>query len=191
MPNTGQADRQQSLLNSQQVGSCIPSPPTLSLTVRGDRGRFHLLSSYFWWNFPRTSGRKFLKACCFTDLPSASRPCDSYNLNSSPLCNLTGRSGPLYWAEAALALYSEQMEQVPDYVTRLGKFTRRIYPETKFHHEAHEVLMPNTKENRNKEYNAVESDIAICNIYFGKDTMQGQGFSAQYKMLLKACPPLN
>ena len=79
--------------------------------------------------------------------------------------------GPLYWAESALALYSEEMEQVPDYVTRLGKSTRRRYPENKFHHE---VLLPHTKENRNKEYNAVESDIAVLHIYFGKDTVPGK-----------------
>ena len=115
------------------------------------------------------SGRTFRIAWRSTDLPSASRPCDSYNLNSSPLCNLTERSEPLYWAEAALALYSEQMEQVPDYVTRLDKSTRSLYPGNKFHHE---VLLP-IKENRGKEYNAVESDIAVLNIYFGKDTVPG------------------
>ena len=77
------------------------------------------------------------------------RPCDSYNLNSSPLCNLTGRAGPLYWAAAAKELYSEQTGEVPGYVARLT----------------------NTEENQDKEYNAFEDDIAIVNIFFGKDSL--------------------
>ena len=96
------------------------------------------------------------------------RPCDSYNLNSSPLCNLTGRAGPLYWAGAAKELYSEQTGEVPDYVARLTGNMRRFYWGGKFQNE---VLLPNTAENRDKEYNAFEEDIAVVNIFFGKDSL--------------------
>ena len=98
------------------------------------------------------------------------RPCDSYNLNSSPLCNLTSRAGPLYWAGAAAALYEEQLDKVPDYVAGLAGPTRRLYPGEKFQQE---VLLPNSTQNRQKEYNAFDEDIAVLNIYFGKDTVPG------------------
>ena len=91
------------------------------------------------------------------------RPCDSYNLNSSPLCNLTDRRSPLYWAGDAAALYSQQTEAVPDYVALLDGPSRRLYPGDRFKQE---VLLPNTTGNKEIEYNAVEKDVAVLNIFF-------------------------
>ena len=110
------------------------------------------------------------------------RPCDSYNLNSSPLCWLLERAGPLYWAGDALALYSQQLDQVPDYVTELERADRRLYPGEKFDTE---VLRTDTVENKNAEYNAFEQDIAVLNIYFGKDSVPGRhGHTESIPMLL-------
>ena len=99
------------------------------------------------------------------------RPCDSYNLNSSPLCNLTDRRSPLYWAGDAAALYSQQTEAVPDYVALLDGPSRRLYPGDRFKQE---VLLPNTTDNKEIEYNAVEKDVAVLNIFFGMDTVPGE-----------------
>ena len=99
------------------------------------------------------------------------RPCDSYNLNSSPLCNLTGRGSPLYWAGDAAALYSQQTGAVPDYVALLDGPSRRLYPGDRFRQE---VLLPNTTGNKEIEYNAVEKDVAVLNIFFGMDTVPGE-----------------
>ena len=51
---------------------------------------------------------------------------------------------------------------------RLEGPTRRLYTGGKFQNE---VLLPNTAENRDKEYNAFEEDIAVVNIFFGKDSL--------------------
>ena len=99
------------------------------------------------------------------------RPCDSYNLNSSPLCNLTDRGSPLYWAGDAAALYSQQTGAVPDYVALLDGPSRRLYPGDRFRQE---VLLPNTTGNKETEYNAVEKDVAVLNIFFGMDTVPGE-----------------
>ena len=59
---------------------------------------------------------------------------------------------------------------MPDYVAGLAGPTRRLYPGKKFQQE---VLLPNSTQNREKEYNAFDQDIAVLNIYFGKDTVPG------------------
>ena len=92
------------------------------------------------------------------------RPCDSYNLNTSPLCNLTETGGTLYWAEDARNLYNETGE-MPDYVSPLGGPMRNFYPGDKFKHEVLKL------KNKEIAYNAFEKDIAILNLYFGKDTV--------------------
>ena len=51
---------------------------------------------------------------------------------------------------------------------RLEGPTRRLYPGEKFQNE---VLLPNTEENRDKEYKAFKEDIAVVNIFFGKDSL--------------------
>ena len=98
------------------------------------------------------------------------RPCDSYNLNSSPLCNLTGQGSPLYWAGDAAALYTQQLGKLPDYVAQLDKPNRKLYPGNSFNQE---VLKTTTTETKNTQYNAFQEDIAVLNIYFGKDTVPG------------------
>ena len=78
--------------------------------------------------------------------------------------------GPFYWAGDAMALYREQLGQLPDYVADLEDADRRIYPEGgKFQQE---VLK--TQDAKYRKYNAFEKDIAVLNIYFGKATVTGE-----------------
>ena len=53
-------------------------------------------------------------------------------------------------------------------MAKLSGNMRRFYWGGKFQNE---VLLPNTAENRDKEYNAFEEDIAVVNIFFGKDSL--------------------
>ena len=53
-------------------------------------------------------------------------------------------------------------------MARLTGNMRRFYLGGKFKNE---VLLPNMEENRDKEYNAFEEDIAVVNIFFGKDSL--------------------
>ena len=48
----------------------------------------------------------------------AGRPCDSYNLNTSPLCNLTASLGTLYWGEDVKQVYAAWTGGLPDYINR-------------------------------------------------------------------------
>ena len=86
------------------------------------------------------------------------------------MCKLTAREGPLYWAEDAAALYTQQLGHTPDYIARLEQGGRKLFPGQKFQDE---VLLPNITQNKKIQYNAFEMDIAILDIYFGKDTLPG------------------
>ena len=68
-----------------------------------------------------------------------------------------------------MALYSEQLGQLPDYVADMEDADRRIYPGFKFQQE---VLK--TQNAKYRKYNAFEKDIAVLNIYFGKATVTGE-----------------
>ena len=59
---------------------------------------------------------------------------------------------------------------MPHYVAGLGGSMRSLYPGENFQHE---VLLSNKTENKEVVYNAYEKDIAVLNIFFGKDTLSG------------------
>ena len=98
------------------------------------------------------------------------RPCDSHNLNTNPLCDLTDTAGIRPWARAVKEEYGKK--DVPYYITSLEDPYRKLYPDpiTK----AGELLTKKAKED--SEYDAFKEDIAILNIYFGKSTALGKNY---------------
>ena len=54
------------------------------------------------------------------------RPCNSRNINQSPLCKLSTKSGTLKWADQASELYNN-IGDIPDYVKTLGTPTRSVH----------------------------------------------------------------
>merc|ERR1712130_564260 len=86
--------------------------------------------------------------------------CDSRNLNLNPLCMLKTGSLPALWTERVKETYKESDSSVPSYISSLANSMRRRHKD--------QLLVP---ESTDEFYNAWEEDIAVVNIFFGKDTV--------------------
>ena len=99
------------------------------------------------------------------------RSCNSRNLNTNPLCDLTDTAGTRPWARAVREEYNES--SIPDYIASLEDQYRKLYPND----EARTAEILTEKANVDTEYDAYKEDIAIINIYFGKSTAIGENIA--------------
>ena len=97
------------------------------------------------------------------------RSCDSHNLNTNPLCDLTDTAGTRPWGLAVKKEYGKEEENYPEYIKDLKNPNRYVYPDGLT--RALEILTK--KKDRNPKYDAFKEDIALLNIYFGKSTALG------------------
>ena len=95
------------------------------------------------------------------------RLCDSHNLNTNPLCDLTDTAGTRPWGRAVREEYNSS--NLPDYISSLEDPYREHYPNTVARQE--EILSERVKTV--PTYDAFKEDVAILNIYFGKSTALG------------------
>ena len=95
------------------------------------------------------------------------RSCNSHNLNTNPLCDLTDTAGTRPWARALTEEYNE--DNLPPYIANLEHPIRKHYPDSDT--RSKEIFTKNAE--KNPEYDAYKEDIAILNIYFGKKTALG------------------
>ena len=99
------------------------------------------------------------------------RSCDSHNLNTNPLCDLTDTVGTRPWARAVTEEYGPVGDfNNPDYITSLEDPIRKLYPDLVT--KQGEILRK--KGDEDPKYDAYKEDIAILNIYFGKSTALGK-----------------
>ena len=99
------------------------------------------------------------------------RSCNSHNLNTNPLCDLTDTVGTRPWARAVTEEYGPVGDfNNPDYITSLEDPIRKLYPDLVTRQG--EILKK--KGEKDPEYDAYKEDIAILNIYFGKSTAIGK-----------------
>ena len=103
------------------------------------------------------------------DFTNYTRSCDSHNLNTNPLCDLTDTAGTRPWGLAVKKEYGEKEEDYPEYIKDLKNPNRNVYPDELT--RALEILT--NKKDRNPKYDAFKEDIALLNIYFGKSTALG------------------
>ena len=87
-------------------------------------------------------------------------PCDSYNLNANPLCDLSDTRGTLAWTKEIRDKYPN--ESTPGYKSSLVSPFRLLI------------------------YNAFERDIAVVNIFFGKNTATGKNIFSLIQALLNS-----
>ena len=97
------------------------------------------------------------------------RSCDSHNLNTNPLCDLTDTAGTRPWARAVKEEYGKGLD-IPKYIANLEDPVKKLYPDPAT--RAGELLLKKGEEN--PEYDTYKDDIAILNIYFGKSTALGR-----------------
>ena len=95
------------------------------------------------------------------------RPCDSHNLNTNPLCDLTDTAGTRPWGHAVREEYNSS--NLPDYISSLQDPHRKRYPNILARQA--EILSERVKTV--PTYDAFKEDVAILNIYFGKNTALG------------------
>merc|ERR1719209_588506 len=86
--------------------------------------------------------------------------CDSRNLNLNPLCMLKKGSLPALWTERVKETYKTYERSIPSYISTLTNPMRRRHKD--------QLLVT---ESMDELYNAWEEDIAVVNIFFGKDTV--------------------
>ena len=59
------------------------------------------------------------------------RPCDSSNLNLSPLCQLKETASPNLWADSVKASYLKNNGKMENYIEDLSRSTRPFYKNSK------------------------------------------------------------
>ena len=107
------------------------------------------------------------------------RPCDSHNLNTNSMCDLTDTAGTRPWGRAVREEYSA--DNLPDYIASLEDPVRKLYPDNAA--RTGEILTK--KVAAYPEYDAYKQDIAILNIYFGKSTALGYNITHVSRIFVK------
>ena len=130
-----------------------------------------------------------LSKSCF---PFQYRPCDSRNLNLSPLCMLNGGTLPRYWMEevtwmrTTFCLFHRWRRPTPHQATQTHPIYRHCQAQwgestrttCSFQSQRWDLKdgMLMMFSDQGEFYNSWEEDIAVVNIFFGKETVMGRKY---------------